>query len=151
MAMKKISRPILLLSFVFLFACGDGGGSGDGASSTPGAASGMQKFSNEDYNALSNEQKFAASNKLATTLFKGVPANEFFDTTRSINADINLFSNANYIADIETKLSKPVENEDEIRSSKKRLLCMVFFQTLHMLSFHYSTQQHFFGWRFENI
>ena len=44
-----------------------------------------------------------------------------------------------------------MENEDEIRSSKNRLLCMVFFQALHMLSFHYSTQQHFFGWRFENI
>jgi hypothetical protein len=114
--MKKFSKPILLLSLIFLFACGDDGGSGDGTASAPGAASGMQKFSSSDYDALSNEQKYAASNKLATTLFKGVPANEFFDTTSGTSADANLISNANYIAEMEAKLSKPLDDEDAILS-----------------------------------
>ena len=114
--MKKIRNPIIYLCLIFLYACGGGGGSGDGSTSSGSskAAAGVQKFSNDDYNALSSEQKYAASNKLAGTLFKGIPANEFFDTTSSTSAAMTLINNANYIADIEAKLSKPLADEDEI-------------------------------------
>jgi len=110
--MKKLSIPVLFMVLFVLVACGSGGGGSDGGSSTQTAS--VQKFSNEDYNTLSDEEKYAASNKLTATLFKGVPANQFFDTTQGISAGMTLADSANYIAKVEEELSKPLANEDEI-------------------------------------
>jgi hypothetical protein len=113
--MKKISIPTIFLLLLVLVACGTDGGSGDsgGGSSGAGTAS-AQKFSSSDYDALSSEQKYAVSNKLAATLFKGIPANEFFDDSQGASAGFAVIDNTNKIAEIEAKLSEPLTNEDEI-------------------------------------
>ena len=113
--MKKINILTIFILFCVLVACSSGGGSND-ASSNSGQALSVQHFSDEDYNALSNEQKYAASNNLMAALFKGVSAKEFFDNSQGISAGVTLVNDANYIAEIETKLSQPLANEDEILS-----------------------------------
>lgn len=47
-----------------------------------------RQLSMEEYHSLSPDQQYAVSNKVLGTVFKGVPFNEFFDMTGSIqNAD----------------------------------------------------------------
>jgi hypothetical protein len=113
--MKKISIPAIFLLFLFLVACESGGGSGEsGGGSSGGVADSVQKFSSSDYDALSSEQKYAVSNKLAATLFKGVPVDEFYDIGPDTGAEFTATSNLNKIAEIEEKLSESLNNEDEI-------------------------------------
>jgi hypothetical protein len=52
------------------------------------------------------------SNKLLSTLFKGVPADEFFDFTDG-TPKRGLISNSNYIQNVETKLARLLTNEDD--------------------------------------
>lgn len=69
------------------------------------------KLSSSEYTALSNEQKYAVSNKLMATLFKGVPVSEFFDVQAGL-ADPVLKSESNFIETTEAALTRPVEDKE---------------------------------------
>lgn len=73
-----------------------------------GAAS---KLSDSEYNALTAEQKYAVANKLMGTLYKGVPAAEFFNVEAGL-ANPALRSGSNFIADTQTALLRPVEDKE---------------------------------------
>jgi len=38
-----------------------------------------------EYDALSNEQKYAVSNKLMTTMFQGIPVADFYDLSQGMD------------------------------------------------------------------
>ena len=96
--------PIILILMFALVACGGGSGGGDGDSGGGSTdAEILEKLSDEEYNALTEEEKFAVSNKAMGTLFKGVPADEFFDLSGGVAATA-LQSNENYVTKIENDL-----------------------------------------------
>ncbi len=120
--MRKFGFGILLILMIFLVSCGGGGGSGSSGSGSS-ADSGTEKFSTADYNALSNEQKYAVTNKMMATLYKGTSAQEFFDLSQGMNSQVSgnnsnsmvrmaLADNSNSIAGIEAQLSQPLEDLD---------------------------------------
>ncbi|MGD2184474.1 MAG: hypothetical protein PVI71_00040 [Desulfobacterales bacterium] len=106
--MLNRSIPIILILMFALVACGGGSGSGTGGSGDGSSdAEILDKLSDEEYNALTEEEKFAVSNKALGTLFKGVPADEFFDLSGGVAAAA-LQSDENYVAKIENDLSTEV-------------------------------------------
>ncbi len=59
----------------------------------------MTSYSNEDYQALSPLVQYRLTNTLATSLFKGIPADDFFDFTNG-TASLQLKSSDNGLAQI---------------------------------------------------
>ena len=110
--------PLMLILVILLTACSGGSGSGSGGSDGPGSASqeqiGLQNFADEDYNALSEEDKLGVSNKVLGALFKGIAPDEFFDMGNGVSA-LALETEENYVSKIEKDLSKPI-NENQIRN-----------------------------------
>jgi hypothetical protein len=85
--MRKIGFGILFVLMIFLVSCSGGGGSeSDGSGGSSSSAAGAEKFSNADYDVLSNEQKYAVTNKMMATLYKGTPAKDFFDLSQGIDS-----------------------------------------------------------------
>lgn len=109
--MKKLINGLaVVIVFGMLVAgCGGGGGSG-GSGGGGGDASGttnLAKVSDEDWNALSDEEKLALSNKANATLYKGVSSQEFFDY--SIQAGLQVIrDDSNQIAELEKKLTRSI-------------------------------------------
>ena len=60
---------------------------------------------------LSSQEQYAVSNKLLGTMYKGPPADEFFDFTTG-NDSPPAMSKSNYLAEIKSKLSMPVDDLD---------------------------------------
>lgn len=120
--------PITLILIFALAACGGGDGGGDsggdsGSVGTDGSASSssppskeviLERLSDEEYNALTEEEKFAVSNKALGALFKGVAPDEFFDLGNGVFA-LALQTDQNYLTKIENDLSKTV-NESQYRN-----------------------------------
>ncbi len=108
--------PIILILIFLLAACGSGGGSSgsDGSGGVSQAEIGLQSLSDEDYNALTEEDKFGVSNKVMGALFKGVGPDEFFDMGTGVVA-LALQTDENYVAKIEKELSKSI-NESQLRN-----------------------------------
>jgi len=81
--MRFIYFLFVSIATAFMFSCGGGGGGDDSSSSsyTP-ISSSLPQFTSADYSALSAVEKYAVISKLTGTLFKGVPAKEFFDVER---------------------------------------------------------------------
>jgi hypothetical protein len=113
--MLNKSIPIILILMLALMACGSGGGNG---TDDPGGGSvveaSMARLSDEEFNALTEEEKFAVSNKVLGTLFKGVAPDEFFDLGNGVFA-LALQTDQNYLTKIENDLSKTV-NESQYRN-----------------------------------
>ncbi len=117
------TRISIILVLVFqLAACGSGGGSGSGDSNGSGGGSqvaeSLERLSDADYNALTEEDKFGVSNKVMAALFKGVAPAEFFNLGAGVAAQA-LQSQENYVSKIENDLSKPV-NETQYRNRIKQ-------------------------------
>jgi hypothetical protein len=114
--MLNRSIPIILILTLALMACGGGSGGGDADDPGGGAAveASMQRLSDEEYNALTEEEKFAVANKAMGALFKGVAPDEFFDLGNGVFA-LALQSDQNYLTKIENDLSKTI-NESQYRN-----------------------------------
>ena len=67
----------------------------------------LAKLSDEEYNQLTEEEKFAVSNKATGALFKGVATDDFFDLDMGLNRA--LVVNRNYLTTIEQTLLQPVD------------------------------------------
>jgi hypothetical protein len=95
----------------FLVACGSGSNGGNEDSGGLGSESleevMLERLSDEDFNALSEEEQFAVSNKVMGALFKGVPPDEFFDLGSGVSA-MALQINRNYVSKIEEDLTKRI-------------------------------------------
>ena len=108
--------PIILMLMLTLIACGSG--SGGGGTDDPGGGAAvatiMERLSDEEYNALTEEEKFAVANKAMGALFKGVAPDEFFDLGNGVFA-LALQTDQNYLTKIENDLSKTV-NESQYRN-----------------------------------
>ncbi len=117
--------PIILILMFLLAACNSGGGSGSGDSGGSGSsgtvaqvAESMERLSDEEFNALTEEDKMGVSNKVMGALFKGVAADDFFNLGAGIAA-LALQTPENYVSKIEKDLSKPV-NENSYRNLIKQ-------------------------------
>jgi hypothetical protein len=114
--MLNRSIPIILILTLALMACGGGSG-GDSTDGSVGGASveaTTERLSDEEFNALTEEEKFGVSNKALGVLFKGVAPDEFFDLGNNVFA-LALQTDQNYLTKIENDLSKPV-NESQYRN-----------------------------------
>ena len=119
--------PIILILMFLLAACSNGGGSGGGSKSNDSESAGteevqvaesMERLSDEDFNALTEEDKLGVSNKVMGALFKGVAADEFFNLGAGVAA-LDLQTSENYVTKIEKDLSKSV-NENSYRNLIKQ-------------------------------
>ncbi|MBD3671033.1 MAG: hypothetical protein HUJ29_09695 [Gammaproteobacteria bacterium] len=61
----------------------------------------------EEYAELTPEQKYLVTNKLLTTLFKGMPVDDFFDVAKGLTSP-QLKSNTNHLETVRTQLDTPV-------------------------------------------
>jgi hypothetical protein len=110
--------PMILILMFALVACNSGGDNGSGDSD--GFVSGLmveeslERISDEDYNALTEEDKFGVSNKVMGALFKGVQPDEFFDLGTGVAA-LALQTGQNYVSKIENDLAQPL-NETQYRN-----------------------------------
>ena len=90
--------PIVLVLALGLLACSDGSsGAGGGAGAGNGDTSSgitpsalpepvmVERLSDADYDALTAEEKYAMTNKVLGTLFKGIPAEDFFDLRNGLS------------------------------------------------------------------
>ena len=115
--------PIFLILMFLLVACSNDGGS-NGSGDSKGSVGGsqveesMERLSDEDFNALTEEDKLGVSNKVMGALFKGVAPDEFFDLGAGVAA-LALQTEENYVSKIENDLSKTV-NENSYRNLVKR-------------------------------
>ena len=116
--------PIFLILMFLLVACSNGGsGGGSNGSKNDGAEEAqveesMESLSDEDFNALTEEDKLGVSNKVMGALFKGVAPDEFFDLGAGVAA-LTLQTEENYVSKIENDLSKTV-NENSYRNLIKQ-------------------------------
>lgn len=91
--MTKKNLSIVIILLFLITGCWDSGGSG-GNSNDTGASAGsaggagdagqsadLNQVSNAEWEDLSSEEQYAVSNKLLGTLYKGLPAEEFFNFT----------------------------------------------------------------------
>ena len=105
---------MILILTLALMACGGGSG-GDGTDGGGEAVEATtERLSDEEYNALTEEEKFAVANKAMGALFKGVAPDEFFDLGNGVFA-LALQTDQNYLTKIENDLSKTV-NETQYRN-----------------------------------
>ncbi len=114
----KINRlgcvSVVVLAFWVMGACG-----GSGGDSPPPAApvdnfvAGMARLSDDDYNALTEEEQFAVSNKATGALFKGVETDGFFDLAMGLSRALQV--SGNHLTAIEQALLQPV-NEASYRA-----------------------------------
>ncbi len=120
--MTNTRIPLILILMFLLVACDSGGGSGsgdsDGSAGSSQVEESLERLSDEDFNALTEEDKLGVSNKVMGALFKGVAPDEFFDLGAGVAA-LALQTDENYVAKIENDLSKPV-NETRYRNLIKQ-------------------------------
>ena len=100
--MIRTRIPIILILILLLAACSSGGGSGSSGSESAGAdevqvAESMERLSDEEFNALTEEDKLGVSNKVMGALFKGVAADEFFNLGAGVAA-LDLQTPENYVS-----------------------------------------------------
>jgi len=68
-------------------------------------------LSEVEYDKLSPESQYRVANKLSATLFKGVPASEFFDLGHGIN-ELKVDGGKNYLTETRAALSERLLNKD---------------------------------------
>ncbi len=102
------SLMVIFVLFLTLLGCTDSGG---GGSKDAPLVMSPSAFSETDYDALTDQQKYVVSNNLAATLFNGVAAADFFNTNQGLNLHA-LRSNQSYIETIRLKLSSSLDQAD---------------------------------------
>ena len=98
----------LLASFSFLGCSPD----------TPTGTSSLVNFPGElskaEYNALTNEQKYAVSNKLMSTMFKGIPVTDFYDLSKGMNNLALKPAGENLLGDTKNALVTPLTEKERL-------------------------------------
>ena len=65
-------------------------------------------LSQAEFDALAPETQFMVANKALSTMYRGLPADEFFDLTQGLDEPVVQYSN--FVADIQTKLQEPLSS-----------------------------------------
>ncbi len=113
--MKKslIGLAVVIIFWALVSSCGGGGGGSggdsDGNNQAPSSAN-LNQVTEEDWNALSDEEKLALTNKASSTLFKGASLQDFFDDPALTRAVIR--DDTNQIDAIEQKLAQSLGGID---------------------------------------
>ncbi len=68
-------------------------------------------LSETEYDKLTPEKQYQVANKLSATLYKGVPASDFFDFSRGVN-ELKVDAGRDYISDTREALSSRIVNKD---------------------------------------
>ncbi len=102
----RCAKALLSIFMVsILVACGTDGD--DTSHTAPNHT--IASLTNEEYTALSDEEKYSVANKLLSTLYKGVSVKEFFDIRDGIRA-LTLDDGRDFISKLKTTLSTPLDN-----------------------------------------
>ena len=111
MMMMKLYRILAFVLLLFLVGCGGTETSVEVSNNDDGiSATDMGKMSSSDYNSMSPENKYRVSNKLLSTLFKGVTVSSFFDLSSGL-LPLILKEGEGYIDKTEAMLSKPLTDK----------------------------------------
>lgn len=70
---------------------------------------GVNRLTADQFNALPAEDRYAITNKLLTTLYKGVGVDDYFDLTQGLAAPVEK-AGALTLVDVETQLATPLAN-----------------------------------------
>ena len=98
--MKTLRITRLLLVLGLLQSCAPINDPNAGAKAIP--------LSSQDYMSLQPEQKYALTNKLLNTLYKGMPADEFFKLREGLSKPV-LTNNVNHLDQVRASLQSPAE------------------------------------------
>ncbi|MCW9047998.1 MAG: hypothetical protein OQK46_07955 [Gammaproteobacteria bacterium] len=94
---------LILLTSAFLWGC---------TADTPSGKSALDNFPGEltkaEYDALSNEQKYTVSNKLMSSMFRGIPVADFYDLSKGMSNLELKSAGRNLIDDTKRALSTPL-------------------------------------------
>jgi hypothetical protein len=82
-----------------------GGGAGGGQALSYGFT-----LSQSEFNGLSAEEQFMVANKALSTLYRGVPADEFFDLTQGLESPV--IQQNNFIIQNQIALQTPLDSEE---------------------------------------
>ncbi len=103
------SLAFILLAALSLLACSPDAPTGKSALvNYPG------ELTKAEYDALSNEQKYAVSNKLMSTMFRGIPVADFYDLSKGMNNLTLKSAGVNLITDTKQALSKSMTEEERV-------------------------------------
>jgi hypothetical protein len=101
----KVLRAFRLFVAVFiLIGCSSG-------KATTGGSGGPATLSDAEYNTLSPENQYIVANTLLATLFKGIPAKDFFDFTVG-TSPLKVSGGGNFISKIHGALATPLPDRD---------------------------------------
>ncbi len=108
-------RPLIAIALgLSLASCNLGSPQSTGKYDYKGSA---EQLDSKDYGQLTALQQYQVANKLASALFKGVPANQFFKTG-TIGADTSTLAvsstGSDFVGKVRTALRTPLENRDAI-------------------------------------
>ncbi len=101
--MKIIKATVIIILFSALTTCNCG-------SSGINANNPAAPLSDKEYNSLSPENQYAVANNLLGSLFKGIPANEFYNLTNSVDPLV-VSEGVNLISKTKSSLNTPLENK----------------------------------------
>lgn len=101
--MKTKNVAVIMIVLTVLFGCSKGAKTQVSADTSA--------MSDSEYNSLSAENQYTVANNLLGTLFKGVPAKDFFDLSAGITT-LRVSGGANYISKTRSALSTPLSNKD---------------------------------------
>ena len=77
--------------------------------SDPNGGTSAAGLTDAEYMALSPEQKYAVTNKLLTTLYKGVSVDDFFNLRQGLDQPV-LLEDVNHLEQVKAQLSAPMQN-----------------------------------------
>ena len=106
--------PLLLSSALILSAC-DNGLPSDGTSDSFSPGGAAQPLSNNEYQSLSNDEKYTVASKLAGTMFKGISPSDFFDYEADPSGNTLSSIGTNYLRNIRNALTQDLSSAERRR------------------------------------
>jgi len=86
--------------------------------SEPTGKGSLENFPDEltktEYDALTNEQKYAVSNKLMTTMFQGIPVADFYDLSQGMDNLALSSAGENLLSDTKKAVITSLSEEDRV-------------------------------------
>lgn len=82
--LRRSTRPLLTLAAASLLSACDPGTPGDQADSRFRASGAASELSDGEFRALAPQQQYQVVNRLMTTLYRGVPVDEYFDLSNGL-------------------------------------------------------------------
>jgi len=72
-------------------------------------------LSQQEFDALSPDDQFMVANKVLSTMYRGIPADEFFDLTQGLENPVVQYNN--FINDTQVKLQRDMSNNEVISAN----------------------------------